>query len=483
VTKRYTWWSFCCLALAACQSASEPPPLTREQLLNPESCKDCHPKHYREWSGSMHAYASKDPVFRAMNKRGQEETKGELGEFCVNCHAPMAVREHAISDLSNLDSVPEPLQGVTCFFCHNAASVGAEHVNANITLADDNIMRAALNNALEPTAHRVQFSANHSPSKLESSIMCGTCHDINTPAGVRLERTLEEYQASIFAQGDKPQVFQSCQDCHMRGSNRTQPAADSTGRDGEIVKARTVHEHLWAAVDVPLSDFPHAQALRSAVETCELQNSISYFTVAPSPAPGFPFTVTLETDAGHMQPSGAAQDRRLWLEAIAYDENGKELARQGVVGDGEVEETAEKKHVCMFRDRIRDADGNEVHMFWEAASHDKDARLLKPLPIGGALSPGSHAVDCPFNLRLTQQPARIALKLRMRPMGIDVLEDLVKSGHLAADVVKQMPTFTVASYEARFDASGFEYRVLRDPSEGDCSPYRCMLDPSAINCN
>src|SRR5688572_17420291 len=51
----------------------EPITLTREQLLDPEACKDCHPRHYREWKSSMHAYAADDPVFLAMNQRGQEE--------------------------------------------------------------------------------------------------------------------------------------------------------------------------------------------------------------------------------------------------------------------------------------------------------------------------------------------------------------------------------------------------------------------------
>src|SRR5262245_53444057 len=100
------------MSLAACQSATdERPALTRQELLNPDSCKDCHPKHYREWSASMHAYAAKDPVFIAMNKRGQDETGGALREFCVNCHAPMAVRENAITDFSDLSKVPEQLQG------------------------------------------------------------------------------------------------------------------------------------------------------------------------------------------------------------------------------------------------------------------------------------------------------------------------------------------------------------------------------------
>ena len=47
----------------------EPVTLTREQLLDPEACKDCHPRHYREWTSSMHAYAADDPVFLAMNQR------------------------------------------------------------------------------------------------------------------------------------------------------------------------------------------------------------------------------------------------------------------------------------------------------------------------------------------------------------------------------------------------------------------------------
>ena len=44
--------------------------LSREELLDPKTCAGCHPQHYREWASSMHAYASDDPVFIAMNRRG-----------------------------------------------------------------------------------------------------------------------------------------------------------------------------------------------------------------------------------------------------------------------------------------------------------------------------------------------------------------------------------------------------------------------------
>ena len=57
------------LLLVGCSPEEKDPPPSREALLNSETCKDCHPKHHREWSASMHALASDDPVFVAMNRR------------------------------------------------------------------------------------------------------------------------------------------------------------------------------------------------------------------------------------------------------------------------------------------------------------------------------------------------------------------------------------------------------------------------------
>ncbi len=84
-----TGWLAAALLAAACTSPS--PRESPEALYDPKSCAGCHPDHYREWSGSMHAYASTDPVFRAMNVRGQRDTHGDLGDNCVTCHAPLAV--------------------------------------------------------------------------------------------------------------------------------------------------------------------------------------------------------------------------------------------------------------------------------------------------------------------------------------------------------------------------------------------------------
>ena len=66
-------------------------------------------------------------------------------------------------------------------------------------------------------------------------------------------------------------------------------------------------------------------------------------------------------------------------------------------------------------------------------------------------------------------------------MGLDVLQDLVASGHLAADVVQRMPTFTVLSKEATWVKESANYAV-RDVTDADCDEYRCMLDPEHPGC-
>lgn len=483
------------LALLACDSSPaddvEVPPFTLAELQNPESCKDCHPKHYEQWSASMHAYSGVDPVFLAMNKRGQEETGGQLGAFCVNCHAPMAVKTGAITDFSNVESVPTHLKGVTCYFCHNAVGVGDKHVNGNVNLAMDTVMRANVRNPVEPTAHKVAGSTFHDPSTEDSARLCGTCHDIETPRGVRLEKTYEEYLASLFSDSNNPTFFKSCNDCHMtRLRGGRQQIAVKTGRTNGQVLARDFHEHLWPAVDVALTDWPHADAMRSAVSGCALPSTMSaYITIERSEDVLGQFTVMMEQDAGHKFPSGATQDRRAWLELIAYDENLKELYRIGQVGDQDIEDPEDAPHPCILRSYAKDEKGLETHDFWEVATMD-ETKLMPFAAKGSDPTMVRHTYEC-GNIRpplafADTAPAFIDMKLRIRPMGMDVLNDLVGTGHLAAEFLPKMPTFTVFSRRATFNPTTRSYGVAPqndDPALGDCDTYLCLLDPNGPECS
>ena len=117
---------FC--ATAACGGSAPTARLNVSALMDPTTCQTCHPAQFQQWSGSMHAYATDDPVFRAMNARAQRESNNTLGTFCVNCHAPIAVRT-GMTDGTNLDALPAAARGVTCYFCHSVTEVTDTHNN------------------------------------------------------------------------------------------------------------------------------------------------------------------------------------------------------------------------------------------------------------------------------------------------------------------------------------------------------------------
>jgi hypothetical protein len=505
-----------CLALAACSPASprvapvdkdasvprpdaavadvsvssgEPTPphaLSLEQLRDPETCKGCHPVHYREWSSSMHAYAAVDPVFLAMNKRGQRETKGALGDFCVKCHAPMAVYDKLTPDGLDLATLPDSRRGVSCYFCHNVVGVDGDS-NGMLRIANDSVMRGPLVDPVRPPAHGVASSDFLEEGNPQSSAMCGACHDVVMPNGIRLERTYQEYLSGIFSKSasGEPPAFDTCVGCHM--PPRPGLAAVQPSGLGE----RLVHEHLWPGVDLPLTDFPFSSAMRSAVEACSLQKSIGSFTLEVTPPDIFTFQI--EAGAGHNQPSGAAQDRRMWLEFLAYDQNGKllETFSSGNIADGEIEERPvgdpkHDPHLLMFRDHIFGADGKPVHMFWEV-ERSKDhpdgheANLLPPATT--TYVEGKHAVVKQYRAHAPDGslPARVTARLRIRPVGLDVLVDLVESGDLDPAVVDKMQTLDFGPGIEWTPADGL-LKPIAHKTMPDCSTYRCLMDPSSPSC-
>jgi hypothetical protein len=344
-------------------------------------------------------------------------------------------------------------------------------------------MRGPIKDPLEPPAHGVEFSNTYVDTRPESTSMCGGCHDIVTPTGVHLERTLEEYRANLFSKsGDaQPPAFESCVGCHMPGTSG-QAAVAPAG-----APQRTVHEHLWPGVDVPLTEFPNRDAMRSAVEDCQLGvASISFFTLEVTP-PDL-FTFQMETSAGHNQPSGAAQDRRMWLEFLAYDQDGKLLDDQssGNIADGQIEDDLQRDpHLLLFRDRIYGTKGEPVHMFWDAAkskAHPEgyESNLL-PAPSTTYVE-GRRAIIKQYRASgPSGLPARVTARLRMRPIGMDVLQDLVKSGDLDPALISQVPTLDFRA-QIEWTRDMGTLKPISATPKSDCSKYHCLLDPNSPSC-
>ncbi|MCA9537436.1 MAG: hypothetical protein KC620_01030 [Myxococcales bacterium] len=441
--------ALCALAFAACdEDTPARPPLTADELLDPEACRECHPSHVQEWSGSMHAYAGDDPVFRAMNARGQRETEGALGDFCVQCHAPLALRLGLTADGTNLDDVPAHLRGVTCAFCHTVDAIEGTHNNP-LRLADDGVMRGGTVDPVPSTGHAAAWSPLHDRSDLRSSALCGACHDIVTPAGVHLERTSAEWQGSVF-NDDDPAVRNTCNDCHL-------PGRDGRIADVEGAPVRRVHDHSMPGVDIALTPFADTGAQRSLVQRSLDTTLVTELCVIPRQG-GAEVEVYVENiAAGHQVPSGAALDRRLWVELIGYA-NDAEVYRSGVVPDGEPIALLDDPDLWLFREIGYDADGNQVHLFWQVARTEAEA-----LPSPNVLPPGSPGYVNPHVGRryriIGETPDRVTLRVRMRPMGLEVLDELIESGDLDPAVRAAMPTFDLALATLTWTAATAEPRI------------------------
>lgn len=412
--------------------AEERASLTRQELLDPETCASCHMDHYREWSGSMHAYAAEDPIFLAMNRRGQRETAGALGDFCVKCHAPMAVREGATTDGLNLDEVPRALKGVTCYFCHTVDAVEGTHNNP-LRLANDTVMRGAYADPLDNPAHASAYSSFHDRGREGSARLCGACHDIVVAGHAAIERTFAEWQESVFSGPGGA----TCGQCHMEQSTNLRPIASTAG-----AKPRRTHGHAMPGVDLALTEFPEREAQRAGVLSLLNQTLQSGLCVRDVGGTSTIEVILDNIGAGHGFPSGSAQDRRIWIELVAFRE-GEPVYRSGVVAEGEPVVQAADPDLWLLRDCLFDDAGQEVHMFWQARSYESNQ-----LPAQVTFDRSdprfyrTHVVQTyPRAQRfLDVVPDRVTLRIRVRPIGLDVLDDLIESGDLAPDIRQVMPT-------------------------------------------
>ncbi|MEZ4368443.1 MAG: multiheme c-type cytochrome [Kofleriaceae bacterium] len=420
------------LALAAC--GGDPTYLPLEELMDPATCQACHPKHFQEWSGSMHAYASEDPVFLAMNARGQRETGGALGDFCVGCHAPMAVRLGLTTDGLNLAEVPAYAKGVTCYFCHSVTDVEGTHNNP-LTIASDGVMRGGLRDPVASPAHASAYSPLLDGDAPASSATCGACHDIVTPAGVHLERTYLEWQSSIFTGQEDPRAALSCGGCHMLSTSDV--VADVPGLD---VPLRQRREHTFPGVDVALTPFPEKDAQLAAIQR-DLKGAV-LAKLCVQPLDGGIITLRLDALTGHNFPSGASQDRRAWAEIIAYDAADAVVFDSGVVPDGVDPEDIGDPNLWEMRDRVYDELDQPVEFFWEVARVDE--ATLRPRITNDVSSPDyDHSTTWTYPVPgLTATITRVTARVLIRPLPMSLFDALEASGDLTDPTLRDgVPTF------------------------------------------
>jgi hypothetical protein len=220
----------------------------------------------------------------------------------------------------------------------------------------------------------------------------------------------------------------------------------TTQRIADVANApsRRYHAHGAPGVDVALTPFPDTDGQRSKVEEL-LGSSIQSALCVGAGSAGIQVIVD-NVGAGHGWPSGAAQDRRAWVEVIAYA-GGNPIYSSGAVADGEAVTKNADPDRWLLRDCLLDEMNAYVPMFWQAAafeSHQLPAQVTFD-PLDPRFYRTHIVRSFPRASTLPGTPDRVTMRVRFQPIGLDVIDDLIGSGDLDPAIRAKIPTFDVGA--------------------------------------
>jgi len=157
---------------------------------------------------------------------------------------------------------------------------------------------------------------------------------------------------------------------------------------------------------------------------------------------------------GHRWPSGAAQDRRAWLEVKAYNSRGELLFSHGDVLPGQDPEDLGDTGLLGLWDRTAKTDGTPAHFFWDVATVDPQT-LRSPVTLDKNSSAFDHSTTVSYQAEGLANFAnidRITAKVHIRPLSHALLNDLVGSGDLAAGIATQLKTLDIVGADSEWTA-------------------------------
>lgn len=285
------------LVAAALPASAAPAP---ERFRSATVCAPCHEQIYRSWRESQHASSFTEPMFLVPYDRIRRKDP-KRARPCEQCHNPMRFALPAGDPMAALFAQ----EGVTCDFCHSAASVRSEgpfpryRLEAGTTFGPYDRKSA-------DSPHRVVFSPLHLASEF-----CAGCHEFRTESGVPVLTTYSEW-AESFYRG----TGVHCQYCHLPelfGAGFLDNAGRAKGPPDHGMVGGHSRERLAKAL-------PMRAVLETTGATARVTVRVKNETV------------------GHKAPTGIPM-HRIRLATTLFDEGGEALGRkeeifERVLGDG-----------------------------------------------------------------------------------------------------------------------------------------------------
>ena len=445
---------------------------TASDFGHPQECRQCHQRQYDEWIMSPHAYGQVSPVAFALNEKVQVDSNGKVGVFCFQCHAPISIAIGEDARIPNEKRAPIGVLGVQCDSCH---SISKNHglVSGDFPMEPGRKKYGPFGSSSDGDFKPVRnyFHKSVKSDYIITSEFCGSCHDVVTPKGLRVEETFAEFNESVY-----PEKGITCHDCHMRTlpgkPNQKKvkgPAAIMAGVD---IPERPISNHSMIGVDYHLVDFfPYADNQGEAAriqreymqEVYELHKDSAKMEVeAPQTVtPGSQFQVAVHvtnTGAGHLLPSGFTVERQVWIEVIIKDADGKFLFVSGDLDnnldlrnrcsqDVKLDAAPIDKYLVNFQSEMLkvNPDGTEEDVFLTSQANKFVKHGIPPLETRIATYP----VPVPLDAK---GPLSVDVKLRFRNFSPLLFDRL----GLDESLKKRLRIIDLASESRSIDVEGVE---------------------------
>ncbi len=315
---------------------------------DPYHCIGCHQERFVDWSAAQMSRAFTGDFFQAqyfqhaVEDAQRDPQLKELAADCLGCHSPSAflsdlvppptsrevdnywdrdwpwldsyqtlgqARQGLDSEAVNpphesrwRNSRPVAKQdadrGVFCDFCHSIKGIeNRQPVNHNYVPdagPGRNTKRADLEFPWSPY-HETQVSELH-----ESADLCGICHNERNTFGVWVKATHNEWSETRYAKRDLV-----CQWCHM-------PPRE--GKPAKMGRERPWnHAHWFGGGFTGFVEGAAKVMLRLDADTVRAGTTV-------------PMEVTVgDIATGHYFPTGATEERDVWLHVAVFDADGNEL--------------------------------------------------------------------------------------------------------------------------------------------------------------
>ncbi len=270
-----------------------------ERFQEPDACASCHVDLTFQHEQAMmsqcftHPWDEIEYFELALPHSLKLEKVAGIKAGCNGCHAPLAFLAGDIPPSRPAEGT-RANESVSCEVCHSITGFkGDVPFNFNYVISPGDV-KQGIHSDDESPVHKIKDNPF-----LRTTEFCGTCHNEKDPYGVWVKSTQLEWKESPHA---KAGIV--CQDCHM-------PPAAGNSAPGMGKDRPNVRQHLFhgAHDDGKLRGVAEVRAHPSVREA----------------GPGDEVKVTavvVNAKAGHMVPSGSAEERLLWLHVEARDSAG-----------------------------------------------------------------------------------------------------------------------------------------------------------------